>query len=825
MILALVNFCYHQLNAQYCSDSGTIYNWPNYYQGDTQYFKRTAGKIVSNYPFAAKNTYSLWASCESNEQVSQFEISFKISINLSSSNFLRIGFYSRDSVKNYLQFGNTQDQWQWYQNDSLHASGKAKEFDLSSFQLKLTFYQYKDSLWFNFQNFNTGKKTQTFLSNQANRFLLNNVFLEIQQYGTSAIGKHQFWNLSWREFTPDTLLPTAKKINQIDNHHFQIQWNQLTVYSPSVTLKLIEGTCKLQSISSDSTSWNCEFKLPINTLPDSLHLEINPLEGKNGRIAHYFQLVMPYQFLDTPQFGDLVITEILTHPNSNVQYSAAVNFIELTNLSDHWLNLGLVTLSDAQTKVSLPKVGLKPKSSIVLCKLSDTAQFQCPTIGLTPFPYFNQTEDEVHLMGILGPIEELTYSNDLFAEFACNGGYSLQKLHKQWPTITENNWGNISANPTSPGRWNFEDSLTPPDSIDLLECYRVRDTIFCRFNQEVLNVPSVHFMINGNPVSFQRQTAYLAHIFWNQTTNIRANLISVILNDSQTISKPIQIIHPISTTIKFNEIMYRCSEISTDYIELYNADSIAGLLSDLSLWIYDKNQVLRQILPLKNAQRNLMLPGEYVAICNQKIKITGFQTLTPCRQIVQVSNFPNLLSEGGKILLQYLPTLKIIEDCDFNDNLQSPIFDDFGGKSIEKINVNIPSSVASNWGSALNSPFFGTPGYTNSIVNYPIQQNKAMITITPKVWFYNEKITQPLICDYQFPSSGYILKIQAFNSRGEFLGTIMESSMLPQTGQLHFWPKINGKIFSPENYILKFEALTTNGDICRAIKRITIKNL
>jgi hypothetical protein len=201
---------YSQINL---TDSANSTKWPIGITGDTAKFKRTNSAIFTNSLNPLKHQFQLNFN---NSQVNsaQFLIEISSEINLSSSNYLELGFTDSTNQKIQFRIGNTLDQLQVLKNDTIVFRGQENEFNVSQFHYSFNININYDTLFLQKINIlNSVASIDTLLLGIHLRKI--NAYLKIQQYGTTAIGKIKYNFIYFGKNKVDISFPEISHFQQI----------------------------------------------------------------------------------------------------------------------------------------------------------------------------------------------------------------------------------------------------------------------------------------------------------------------------------------------------------------------------------------------------------------------------------------------------------------------------------------------------------------------------------------------------------------------------------------------------------------------------------
>lgn len=799
-------------------DSFITSNWPNSVTGDTQLFLRQKGYILSNSNNTSKHTYSIQFPTNNPEE---FILSCNVAINLSSSNFICWGWKNQNGVATYLKIGNAKDQWQFFQDDTLIKSGTEQEFNVSKFSTEFKLYRKKDSLFFRYLSPQGNFNNYFLIKNITNFNKYSEGFLTIQQYGISAIGKHQFNYIYSGNLKIDTICPRITCLKQLNNHDFQLFFNAPIHKIDSSLLSSLNGKISaIFPINIYKTGYHFNF-IPNTKNEDSIIFNLKELQTDNFKTLQSKSYKYPYKYCDTPEFGQLILTEIMHHPSNQNPLQPNCKYLEIWNNSAKYLDLTNCKLRDnSKSFGTFPPNCMKPNDILVLCSSSDTLNFQnINYLSINKFPNFNIEEDKIECLNQEGRVLfNIIYSEKWHNLECIDGGYSLIKHNFSDPTNEYFNWVSNQFQTNSLG--NINSSYKQKLNRKIIENYIKNDTIYFRTNYTINPsdsskidcdaIPNLKSIIRDNLVKIINQNRF-NHLIINFDT-FKVSMHNSNLN---------------STKCRFNEILFHNYSQFPDFIEIINTDTSPIELSNLSIELYDNNGIYKSQFNLGNSILSTILPSQPLAFCNYpKALCQEFQN-SDSTYILRISNFPSLSVFGGHLKLRNLFLNEIIDEMDFNEDMFSDFLISRTGVSLEKIDAQLNSENKSNW---TNTPIsFGaaSPGKLNS---NQLQKSSTMniknshFNILDKVINQLSYNPESIIVNYSMPQGGYWLKVELFTTDGIKVETLLNQYELIKQGMLKINTAINHQLLKTDNYILKFEALLPNKDIIQEKYRISIIN-
>ncbi len=822
------------IRAQTCiTDSFNNPIWPGFTVGDTNVFIRQNTTLTSNSANINKHSFGLKFNLSQRKDV-EISSQFLVGINLSSANFIDFGLIDSNNKNTFIRLGNSLDQLQFYIHDSLMFKGPEQEFNLTNFSAKFQI-KYTNNQFIIEQKLDHQKsKKQYIIPLNYPTKMWKAGFLKITQFGSSAIGKHAFKYLYLGNVRIDTISPKTLSVNQLNNHKIELKFNEQIKFFNETNISLNPLKIEKIELTSDSSSVILTVVNPSRNSIDSLKIKIFNLTDMSGNILKSQNFLLKYQFVDTPKFGEIILTEVMSKPIPGLGILPEKKYIEIYNNSNKTFNLNTLLLSDQVSKINLPNFIFLPKTLLLLVSASDTAYFQnLPFLGVNSFPSFNQDEDHVTLKTIENRIIfHFQYCQNLMHWNYRNGGYSLEKINLNKGSSEIQNWQNNSQFGGTPGKINLLKPSDNLDVIDIVESYFNEDSIFVRLNQTI--DPNLQYFIRmGN---FEVQLNHLTSTilkgkiskamaqFHKLGLTTFGNQDSILMAfDSPLYSYKVS---PNGHNLNFNELLFHNFTGAHDYLEFVNNDTLAIFWNQFLLNTYDTDGIsIKQQLPLKNNERWLIYPHEIIAFTNDKTRLIDQFPSSDLSKIIDYSGFPNFNSEMGH--LECLHLKQFVESSDkmsYSKNMHVPFYQETTGISIEKYNTQLNSNSSQSWTSATMQNQFGTPGIQNSVFFDKGQSVQHQFSLRNNKIYIGNNISDPLIVDYQFNLPGYIMNASIYNKDGYLIEHCIQNQRVGISGSLSIQPVFRGNFLSTENYVIKLEGFLPNADICRQLFRFTVFN-
>ena len=518
----------------------------------------------------------------------------------------------------------------------------------------------------------------------------------------------------------------------------------------------------------------------------------------------------------TPEFGDLIITEILADPDPIVQGIPA-EFIEIFNKSSHTLELkGLAINSSAFEGNKL----LLPNEYLVLGDVTESLSFLSVTnkILLPSFPTLTNSGMLLKLSVNGLHLDSIRYSVNWFNNsFKANGGWSLELANPDLPCSTSNNWlpcENEIGN--TPGIQNSVYILSPDTQAPELRYITLEDSVaVLHFNEPIT--------LNGN--LFQNEVLIGSFISENPSKQIMLNA-TVLLNTSifnyvlegvsdcsgNIASVTFEWGYPdeaSSENLVINEILFNPFVGGSDFVELLNRTSHAVCIKNLSIANgYLNTSADNEIV---TSEGRIILPNEFIVFTEDKTTLEEFYPSIQTKNIMQLSLLPSFNNSDGTCII-YSNQNEIIDELSYSESLHFQLLNSYEGVSLERLSTELPTSQVSNWHSASEACGFATPGVSNSQSLLIEEMNGAFELSTSIFSPDNDGLEDVIQFHYSNLKSGSIGNLTIYNERGIRVKRLMRNEFLGGEGNA-IWDGLSdeGESLEIGIYIVTFEAFNEEG--------------
>ncbi len=824
---------------------GDFTNNPTWAGNDTS-FNIEAGELHSNGPQAASNTIYLSTA---NTLLNSTEWDFLIDLrfNPTSTNLVRVYLVSdlaNVGLSNnayYVEMGQTNaDNIKLYKKVSgvptLLFTGSSSFANNVKVRLKIT----RD----NTGNWNVSADAaggNTFLPEGAafndNSIVTTSYFGVYCQYTTaSRYNQFYFDDFYVGPIVVDTTKPFVNQVNIVSQTQLDVKFSEAIedvsaqntanyhvdngINSPSSALK--DG--------SDPTLVHLTFATAFGQ-GVSNHITINNVQDLTGNIM--LSQSLPFGFYNPKPF-DVIINELMIDPTPLVGLPDA-EWIELHNRTAFPVSLNNWKLEIGTSQKILPNVSILPDSFLIITSTAAQPLLQGygPTLALSSLSLSNTGASIVLLDASSTVISFVNYGTDWYKDpNKKDGGWSLELIDPLTPCAGESNWqASVDPSGGSPGRRNSALSLNPDLNKPWISRIAVADSLHIQvFFSEPMDSASLQLLSSftidneiGNPT--QVSLVYPDYASVNLTLN---NPLSVSVVYTLTVTDTLQdcvgihIDYAITKNfaipqaaenfdVVINEILVDPTNTGEKFVELYNRSNKVIDIKQLELATLSGGLLssVKEITP----DGFLLFPGKYICISPdpQKVK-TEYLTLNP-ENFIKIASLPTYSITSGAVVLVDR-SLQVIDQFEYNVDMQYPLLTSTNGVSLERIHFDRPTQDRTNWHSAAADVGYATPAYKNSQFS-DAAASLDPISLSPEMFSPdNDGYNDVLNISYTFSENGYVGNISILNSRGTLIRNLIKSQLLGTQGT-YSWDGLDNanQKAGIGIYIVYFEVFDLSGNI------------
>jgi hypothetical protein len=278
----------------------------------------------------------------------------------------------------------------------------------------------------------------------------------------------------------------------------------------------------------------------------------------------------------------------------------------------------------------------------------------------------------------------------------------------------------------------------------------------------------------------------------------------------------IRISFPLHSLI-INEIMYEPASGQAEYVELFNRSP--GTI-DVHNWRIEDEVDTSATSKTRVISHSSFVTGrnEFLVIASDSSIFTSFPYLADSAyRVIVKSSLPDLNNDGDDIMLTDL-TRTSIDSLHYYATWHNPDVPDVRGKSLERINPNLPANDKRNWSTSA-SPHGGTPGRQNSLYTITVPTG-ASLSFSPNPFSPDgDGFEDVTILSYELPSTTGIIRVRIFDAAGRLVRTLADSEPGGSHGEL-IWDgyRDNKEKARIGIYVVLLEALDANRSEVRTLK-------
>jgi hypothetical protein len=518
----------------------------------------------------------------------------------------------------------------------------------------------------------------------------------------------------------------------------------------------------------------------------------------------------------TPEFGDLILTEILADPDPIVQ-GIPSEFIEIFNNSSHTLELKGLSINSS---VFEGNQLLLPNEYLIIGDLSEALSFLSVSNKLLvpSFPTLTNSGMLLKLSMNGMHLDSIRYSVDWFNNsFKANGGWSLELVNPNLPCSNARNWKpceNEMGN--TPGEQNSVFSNSPDIEVPELLHITVEDsTAVLHFNEPVT--------LDGD--LFQEEILVGNFTIENPSTQIILNTSALLNSEIFTYT-----LHGISdcsgnsTSVSFewgfpenassgnlviNEILFNPHVNGSDFVELLNTSTNSVCIRNLSIANGYLNTDSEN--EIATTEGRIILPHEFIVFTEDGTDLVALYPSIQSKNIIRVNALPAFNNASGTCVI-YSNQNEIIDEFNYTESMHFQLLSSFEGVSLERLSPELPTTQESNWHSASEACGYATPGMENSQI-ISVENMDGNFSLSTQIFSPdNDGLEDVIQFHYSNLKSGSVGNLTIYNERGIRVKRLIRNEYLGMEGNA-IWDGLSdeGEPLEIGIYIATFEAFNQDG--------------
>lgn len=541
----------------------------------------------------------------------------------------------------------------------------------------------------------------------------------------------------------------------------------------------------------------------------------------------YFLLIIPCYTL-AQQTNELIITEIMADPTP-AKGLPEKEYIELYNRSDRPLNLNQFVLSYNTSTVSFPDFVIQPKEYVIVAHRNNVGEFQPigRTVGLNNFSLLNTGTTLALKDKRNRTVFSVTYTDKWYSAGKTQG-FSLEMIDTDYACVEAGNWASSDASVQgTPGKENSVNASRPDLTPPILQRYEYLNNqqlklIFNEKLDSLSSVSPVAYAIDksmsiksisvespaNKSVMLTLHTTLQSNTVYTLTARNIADCSANVMKES---NMQIGVVSDAdSGDVVLNEVLFNPRSGGEDFVEVYNRSSKFISLKDWALANVDAAATIGNLKPIVSTHY-VLVPEQFLVFSRNASIIRSHYFKTVSSNILEMESLPSYPNEKGTVILLN-QNKKVLDRFDYSETLHHGLIDDKAGVSLEKADVNLPSSYSSNWHSSAASEGYATPGYANSQVLSVAEKNVCIID--PEIFTPDgdgaDDVTQ---LKFQLTQSGYVANAYIFDINGRMLKQLAQNQILGVNDQITWDGKSGNNEIAPTGYyIILAELFNTNGE-------------
>jgi hypothetical protein len=729
---------------------------------------------------------------QKNFENTTFKFELHYNYNPSASNFFQFYFAPTDSAQNQIptnallftvgENGNNDALciWEWEGSKWTEKQRLGNTWFARSGKIILDIKWINDSIYLDVQSANNHIKSKYFYPKQKQKKILQyGLFTKFTATNAKRLSNIKIHTQEW--ILDDSALEIVGEVLVYPNK---------AVFTVNKNVKEIT----IENSFHPNTSYQIKGK-EIIVYWDSLQ--------KSAPIFFTLQCTDEYNFKHTlniqnnwhvPQSKDLIVTELLLKPNTQIHPHLPAPFVEIYNASEQIINLATIKLIVRDTEINLPEKNIYPKQFITLSAHPYTNQNHITT----NFPSLLQSGAEIEIWAINQLIDywhAIPDEKDLLKNL---GGFSLNRRgdghcfqnesfyssHKSGATMALADWKSITADLS----YSIHKILHLQDSLFAIQTQNyISDLTIQNIKiSSKKNIYKVH-QIKGNTIWFYySDSSNIAdmHLFIeaeNCTQKIK-------IEDNFTLAIPK---NQKPTTIAINEIMFDAIHSQNNYIEFFIADTGCWKINDFRLGTIE-NSLIESICVVGNPNE-LICGGEYFVVTGTSENLVeDFANINP-KFIVPTTSFISLRNTGNTIGLWYKDG-DLLDSVSYHENLHHKNIQNTKGISLEKKSNGFWSSAS--W-IQKGTPTLKNSGELNQVSSF-IDAIRISNLIAPQI-----PDLQDLKIELGDLNNDYILTVNLWNSNGILIQNLFNQFPVQSNNEL----VVSNLVYPPGIYILQLEMM------------------
>jgi hypothetical protein len=495
-------------------------------------------------------------------------------------------------------------------------------------------------------------------------------------------------------------------------------------------------------------------------------------------------------------FNSLIVTEAMIKPTPMVGLPDA-QYVEIYNSTSNIISLKDLQLADDRAKTNLPDENIFPGEYIILCPRSKEAELQPfgKTIGLSNWPTFNITTDQINIMRGEEYIFNVTYQESWMKNNEKQkGGWSLEMIDQRNPCQEESNWrASIDTEGGTPGKINSVKAdkidMTAPEILKAMAINQ--NVVILKLNEKVPQLSQDQVKIDNDIIikSIELKSPSLQEVILNLNNDLKPKTTYTITigqlkdcNGNVRQSSQVQFVLPEKSEkrdIVINEVLSNPRSGGVKFVEINNA---SNKFINLKNWkLANKSNGINANYRTITSDDFIIDPGAFLAISPNSDVLLNEYPKTRFENLYQIISLPSYpIAEGNVVIVN--DEDQVIDEFYYHESFHHGLLRDSKGVSLERVSALANTNDKNNWKSAAAFVNYATPGMKNS-QTLPERLLNSEISVEPKLFApdiigFNDFTT----ISYNFQNAGNIADVFITDAMGKPTKSICSNQLLGKEG-------------------------------------------
>jgi len=526
-------------------------------------------------------------------------------------------------------------------------------------------------------------------------------------------------------------------------------------------------------------------------------ISIQNIEDKNGNVL--IDTTINFLYFK-PNTYDVVINELMVDPNPVIELPE-YEYIELYNSTEFDIDLTDWSITVGSNTKTISSETIAAGEYVILCDDDAAEELQAfgKVITISSFPALTNSGQTIILRNEEGAtISSVTYTEEWYQDdYKAEGGWSLEQIDPLNPCSGENNWiASESELGGTPGIVNSVNASNP--DLDSPELKRVAivdsKNIQLFFNESLDSISAVQTEIYsvdqgiGNPISINLNSPENKSIILEFENEFSSNTIYILeisgsifdCAGNEISNNTAQFAIPLNVEVNdlvINELLFNPYPDGSDFIEIYNRSEKIIDLKEVFLGSYDYDEGEYVGIEQISKEGYLFFPKEYIVVTENTEIVNEQYYSSNIDGFIEISDLPSLNDDEGRVII-FDKTQTIIDDFEYDEDMQYPLLASNEGVSLERINFDRSTNDKTNWHSASEIVGFATPAYENSQF-MESEDIKEKIQIEPEVFSPdNDGFEDFVNISFLLDEPGYVANIKIFDSKGRLIRYLSNNQLL-----------------------------------------------